>query len=115
MDIIQGKIDMIIRLLEQIVENTSMDMEIIDEQGRVVSPREIRINQQPSSSSGERDVQIQVRSQRDEEMWNGAQFDILRIGEHHRFIEQRNDRGIIHLHLQYWDDERNIWKTVWRN
>jgi hypothetical protein len=128
MDVIQGKFDTVIRLLEQIVDNTSVEMELVDEQGRILSPREIRIDVPSSipppsrSTSGEgdereeRDVQIQVRppSDREQEMWNDAQFDILRIGERHRFLEQRDDRGTLHLHLQYWDDQRNIWTSVHR-
>jgi len=119
MDVIQGKIDVVIRLLEQLVENTNMEMEIVDEQGRVVSPREIRIDippapAPPSLGEGDSREEIDLEAQDDRNTWGGAHYETLRIGERHRFIEQRDDRGTIHLHLQYWDDRRNSWESIHR-
>lgn len=115
---ILGKFDVAIRLLEQLVDQTSVDLEIVDDQGNIVSPQDIRIDMpsnhlitQRNDSNGE--GQDDERVERDEEI-ELAHFNEIRVGQKHRLIEQVDTSGTFRLLIQMFDDRQNEWATIHR-
>lgn len=100
MDIIYGKLDMIIKLLEDVVDNTQ-PIEIRD-----VIIQNQTLPRSPSTSLGENGS---IGDEREEINFENS---ILNIGQRHRFIEQEDDRGILHLYIQYWDIREEEWKNI---
>lgn len=115
MDIIRGKLDVIIRLLEQLVDqNEAFPVEIIDDRNLdVLSERELEIRPRlPSLNSlgeGASD-DVEIQSEVEEEI---VQYNSIQIGELHRLIELEDERtNEINLHIQYWDGHNWITKHM---
>lgn len=92
MDIIQGKLNAIIELLEQLVDQRNVDIEI----GRPPSLNSLSI------TSGESSIE-----EEEEEI---VQYNSIQIGEFHRLIEIKDERtNEINLHIQYFNGDN--WGT----
>lgn len=126
MDIIQGKLDMIIKLLEDLVDNTQpIELDVIDENRDIrrhaIIPQDMVIDvpyipRSPSTSFGEDgSVGVDEREEIDYENshFNNIEIDgTLNLGQRHRLIEQEDERGILHLYIQYWDDREQEWRNI---
>ncbi len=100
MDIIQGKLDSIIELLEELVDN-----------------RNIETDSSSYSLDGEEDEGINDNEDEDEDKDEDeeqiVQYNSILIGKLHRLIEIKNDRtNEINLHIQYLDGDNWVSKHV---
>lgn len=122
MDIINDKLDMIIKLLEDLVDNTQVIELDVDENlndERVALPRDVMIQipnipRSRSLSFGEDgSVDERVEMEYENSHFNNLEIDgALHIGQKHRIVEEEDDRGILHLYIQYWDDMEEEWKNI---
>ncbi len=107
MDILYGKLDIIIKLLEDLVDQTQPAEEVMIEIPNL--PRS------PTISYGE-DGSV-LMDDREEEYLNQHVTNIevdnaLYIGKKHRLLEQADERGIVNLYIQYWDDRDQEWANI---
>lgn len=116
MEVIQRKLDNIILLLKEIVDNTNMEVELIDERqipNAMLSrdviidiPQSMQVPRAPPVPHlGENEItQFQNNEINDNSSDSDEQFDVVRIGEYHRLIEEYDSRENNYvLILQYWN------------